>query len=110
MISLKKILNDSYNPNVYQVVGRLVVNTEERSLTEVLSDIRAISGITVVTTRNIEDDENSKSKRYVVTLSIKIDPAPFKPFNKQSFKNILLKIKKVPAVLGAKFTSNIKTV
>lgn len=105
MISLKKIL-ESTNPNVYKVQGKLAVNTEERSLTEVLSDIRAIPGITVVTTRNIEKGEETVSKRHVVTLSIKIDPAPFKPFSKYSFKDILVQIKKVPAVLTAKFISN----
>jgi hypothetical protein len=109
MISLKNIL-ESMNPNVYKVQGKLVVNTEERSLTDILSDIRAIPGITIVTTRNIEDDPDPKTKRHVVTLSLKIDPAPFKPFSKDSFKKILLQIKHVPSVLTAKFTSNPTTI
>jgi len=103
---MTNILKESTNPNIYKVEGRLIVNTEQRSISDVLSDVRAISGITVVTTRNVEETPDIKEKRHVVTLSIKIDPAPFKPFNKEVFKKILLDIKKVPAVLNAKFDKN----
>lgn len=103
MIKLSNIFKESLNPNVYQIQAKLVVNTEERPMSDVLSDIRAIQGITIV-------DVTSKggktvSPRHVVDLSLKIDPAPFSPFNKDEFKNILLSIKKIPAVLTAKFTS-----
>jgi len=104
MIKLTNILNDSFNPNVYQVEAKLIVNTEERSMSDVLSDIRAIKGVTIV---DIEaQDDKTTSPRHVVTIKVKIDPAPFKPFTKESFKQILLGVKQTPAVLTAQFTSS----
>jgi hypothetical protein len=105
MIKLLNILKESTNPSVYKVVGKLIINTKERSLSDILSDIRAIAGVTIVQTRNIEDDVDPRSKRHRVTLSIKMDPAPFKPFNRSSFRYILNQIKKIPSVLDAKFES-----
>jgi hypothetical protein len=105
MIKLLDLFKESTNPSVYKVTGKLIINTEERSLTDILSDLRAIAGVTIVQTRNIEDETDPKSKRHRVTLSIKMDPAPFKPFNRSSFKYILNQIKKVPSVLDAKFES-----
>lgn len=108
MIKLSNILNESLNPNVYLIEAKLVVNTKERPMSDVLSDIRAIQGVTIV---DVEvQDNKTTSVRHVANLKIKIDPSPFKPFNKNAFKKILLDIKHVPAVLAAQFTSSPTTV
>jgi hypothetical protein len=103
MIKLSNILKESLNPNVYIIEAKLVVNTKERSMSDVLSDIRAIQGVTIV---DVEaQDDKTTDVRHVTILKIKIDPSPFKPFNKEAFKKILIGIKQVPAVLAAQFTS-----
>jgi hypothetical protein len=108
MIKLSDILNESLNPNIYQIQAKLVVNTKDRPMSDVLSDIRAIQGVTIV---GVEaQDTKITSVRHVVTLNIKIDPSPFKPFSKETFKQILMGIKQIPAVLAAQFTSNPTTV
>lgn len=104
MIKLVDLFKESTNPNVYKVFGTLIVNTEARPLSHVLSDIRAIPGVTIVQTRNKPEERDQPiSKRHIQRLSIKMDPAPFRPFNLGAFKYILNQIKKVPAVVSAKF-------
>lgn len=104
MIKLLDLLNESYNPNIYQVECSVAITAGNRPIPEVLSDIRAISGITVVDT--IDSDYRTEEGRHLVKLSIKIDPSPFNPFDSKSYDKILSDIKKIPDVRGAKFISN----
>lgn len=104
MIKFLNILKESLNPNVYAIEAKLVVNTQERSMSDILSDIRAIQGVTIV---DVEaKDDKTTNVRHVTIIKMKIDPSPFKPFNREIFKKILINIKQIPAVLTAQFTSN----
>lgn len=103
MIKLTDILNESYNPNVYQIECRVVMGAGNRPIQDIISDIRAIPGVTVVDT--IESDYNTEEGRHVTDLSIKIDPSPFNPFDRSSYIKILNDIKKLPDVRGAKYIS-----
>lgn len=104
MIKLLDILNESYNPNIYQVNCKVVIGAGNRPITDIISDIRAIPGVTVVDT--IESDYKTTEGRHVIELSLKIDPSPFNPFNSASYDEILSNIKKLPDVRGAQFTTN----
>jgi hypothetical protein len=104
MIKLLDILNESYNPNIYQVNCKVVIEAGNRPITEIISDIRAIPGVTIVDT--IESDYKTTEGRHVIELSLKIDPSPFNPFNSASYDEILSNIKKLPDVRGAQFTTN----
>ena len=104
MIKLTDILNESYNPNVYQIECRVVMGAGNRPIQDIISDIRAIPGVTVVDT--IESDYNTDEGRHVTDLSIKVDPSPFNPFDRSSYIKILNDIKKLPDVRGAKFISS----
>jgi len=104
MIKLTDILNESYNPNVYQIECRVVMGAGNRPIQDIISDIRAIPGVTVVDT--IESDYNTDEGRHVTDLSIKIDPSPFNPFDRNSYIKILNDIKKLPDVRGAKYISS----
>lgn len=104
MIKLLDILNESYNPNIYQVECTVAITAGNRPIPEVLSDIRAVPGVTVVDT--IDSDYNTEEGRHLIKLSIKIDPSPFNPFDSSSYDKILSDIKKLPDIRGAKFTSN----
>jgi len=103
MIKLTDILNESYNPNVYQIECRVVMGAGNRPIQDIISDIRAIPGVTVVDT--IESDYNTDEGRHVTDLSIKVDPSPFNPFDRNSYIKILNDIKKLPDVRGAKYIS-----
>jgi len=74
-----------------------------RPIQDIISDIRAIPGVTVVDT--IESDYNTDEGRHVTDLSIKVDPSPFNPFDRNSYIKILNDIKKLPDVRGAKYIS-----
>ena len=104
MIKLLDILNESYNPNIYQVNCKVVIGAGNRPITDIISDIRAIPGVTIVDT--IESDYKTTEGRHVIELSLKIDPSPFNPFNSASYDEILSNIKKLPDIRGAQFTTN----
>ena len=104
MIKLLDILNESYNPNIYQINCKIVISAGNRNISDIISDIRAIPGITIVDT--IDSDYNTEEGRHTSELSLKIDPSPFNPFNSESYDEILSSIKKLPDVRGAKYTSN----
>jgi hypothetical protein len=108
----KKInaMKETFSPKIYQIEGRLMADTTQRSLADILSDIRAIVGITVVRVTNNRQPSAEKLKKYVVDISIKIDPAPFKNFSTETIKSIEDKVKAVPAVRRADFTDKTKLV
>jgi len=99
------ILGESYNPNIYQVMAKMVANTELRTMADIMSDLRAVPGITIVNIEDAGEHPNNKEPRHVVTLSIKIDPAPFKPFSAKTFEVIAKAIRKIPAVLSLQYIS-----
>jgi hypothetical protein len=103
VIKLLDILKESNNPNIYLIYVRMVVNSEERPMAEILSDIRAIPGVTIVDI--VDADDKTHDIRHVVDISLKIDPAPFNPFDSKSYSIILNDLKKIPAIYTAKYTS-----
>jgi hypothetical protein len=103
-------VKENLSPKIYQIEGRLMADTTQRSLADILSDIRAIVGITVVRVTNNRQPSAEKLKKYVVDISIKIDPAPFKNFSTETIKSIEGKVKAVPAVRRADFVDKTKLV
>ena len=108
MIKFIDIIRESTNPNIYLIYCRIVVNADARPMQEILSDIRAIPGVTIVDIVNA--DEETHGIRHVVDISIKVDPSPFNPFGSKSYSEILSNIKKIPSIYTAKFTSTPTTV
>ena len=51
---LQNVLSEVYQDK-FKISGRLVTNIKERSQTEILSDIRAIAGVTIDSTDEIQD-------------------------------------------------------
>jgi len=111
MIKLTDIVNESKNPHQYQVLGMLVTNTQKRKQGDILSDMRSIPGVTIVTPRDYHGgDTPIDNRRYTVELSVKIDPHPFPSFGKEQIKNILLQIKKVDGVISYKPNKIVKRI
>jgi hypothetical protein len=71
LVSEKK--NDS---TVFKFKGILSINLAERNKEEVLSDIRALTGITIVSTKPAQGEKISPSDTESI-LSIKVDPHPY---------------------------------
>lgn len=65
---------------LYEIDGILVIDTEAMFHKQVMSDIRAITGITIVKDYIYNPAGGSENRGYA-TLSIKIDPAPFENKN-----------------------------
>ena len=65
---------------LYEIDGILVIDTDTMFHKQVMSDIRAITGITIVKDYIYEPAGGSENRGYA-TLSIKIDPAPFENKN-----------------------------
>ena len=51
---IKSILSEVYQDK-FKIEGRLVTNIKERPQKEILSDIRAIAGVTIVSATEIQD-------------------------------------------------------
>ena len=84
-----------------------MVDDKKRNVQDILSDIRALPGITIV--RNIEMDQDATSRYFRSALEIKVDPYPYIKQNKFDGKTTLEAvangIKTVPGVIGFKQTA-----
>ena len=95
--------------NLYTLEGLLKTNTDTkqsgRPQKDILSDIRAIEGITIVSSKDYtlqSDISPIKNPNYYSLITIKIDPDPFKKtgFTEDNLKDIMNKIRQVKGVKG----------
>ena len=85
---------------VYKFKGLLSVNTNKRNKEEVLSDIRSLTGVTIVSTKPAEG-ENITPQTDESVLSIKVDPHPYigkGGFGKEDVKGIIGDIRRIDGV------------
>ena len=101
---LQNVLSEVYQDK-FRISGRLVTNIKERSQTEILSDIRAIAGVTIVSTDEIQDYSEQRRGRFLSVLNLKIDGFPYMKsgFSRDTIVNIADKIRKVPNVVSFKY-------
>lgn len=100
---IRQAINELREPSVIiKIEGKLISDTTDRTQGDILSDIRSISGVTIVSSVDITPDGNPFEKEfYPVLLKIKIDPHPFigkGGFNKEKLKQLVLDIKKIKGV------------
>lgn len=109
----KKLIRESYLneetvSTLFKLEGRLVTDTKERNQADIISDIRSISGVTIVSSKEIKNDQSVKDNNsYFSLLSVKIDPHPFigkGGFGKEQIKVIYDEIKRVTGVKAFKLT------
>ena len=95
--------------NLYTLEGLIKTNTDTkqsgRPQKDILSDIRAIEGITIVSSKDYtlqSDISPIKNPNYYSLITIKIDPDPFKKtgFTEDNLKDIMDKIRQVKGVKG----------
>lgn len=90
--SFRKFVNERdpsrSSSKVYQIDALLVIGKQhKRNKADILSDIRAIEGVTIVSVQDHEDRGNNNYS----DISIKIDTTPIQTY---SLPRILLKIKR----------------
>jgi hypothetical protein len=93
------ILNEKKGDStIYHIDGTLVFSNKNRNLEEILSDIRAVKGITIVKTTG---EKKLADNTYETTLKLKIDPYPFIPlggFKQEKVKELTNEIRKIDGV------------
>ena len=99
---LKQALTEKYQDQ-YKLKGRLITNIKNRPQKEILSDIRALAGITVVSTTEIEDYSEQNFDQFTTILNLKIDGYPFIKtggFSREKIVDIANTIRKIPDVVS----------
>lgn len=97
---LSKILNEEYIDK-FKVKGILITNTNTRPQQEILSDIRALTGVTIVSTVDLDQEYSQNNENLRVILNLKIDGYPFMRhggFSRDKIKDIISSVKRVEGV------------
>jgi hypothetical protein len=109
---LSKILFEKKSSStIYKFKGLLSVETRKRNKEEVLSDIRSLIGVTIVSTKPAQGDNITPNTEESV-LSIKVDPHPYigkGGFNKGKIEDTIEDIRKIDGVKYFKLIGNIET-
>lgn len=102
---ISKVLKEEY-VDKFKAKGILVTDTTSRPQQEILSDIRALTGITVVSTTEITDDYSQDNSNLKVILNLKFDGYPFIKsggFSRENINNAINQIKKIEGVKSVVF-------
>tara|TARA_R110000824_G_scaffold220913_1_gene408012 strand:- start:697 stop:1068 length:372 start_codon:yes stop_codon:yes gene_type:complete len=97
---LKRAINEDYQDK-YKMIGTLITDIKERPQKEIYSDIRAIPGITVISSEEPLAYSDQNLNKFKAILSVKVDGYPFITkggFSRDKMIEIAQEIKKVPAV------------
>jgi cell division protein FtsX len=97
---IRSILKEEYQDK-YKMVGTLITNLDERPQKEVYSDIRAIPGITVISSIEPIPYSEQNTSQFKTTLTVKVDGYPWIAkggFTKDKMLEIASQIRKVPGV------------
>jgi len=96
------ILEKKNVSNIYQLESLLVTDTSVRNQAEILSDIRSLPGVTIVSTDPLNPSQTVQNKDRVESkLYLKIDPHPFLGkggFGDEELDSIYSSIKKIKGV------------
>lgn len=102
---ISKVLKEDYIDK-FKAKGILVTDTTLRPQQEILSDIRALTGITVVSTTEITDDYSQDNSNLKVILNLKFDGYPFIKsggFSRDTINDVISKIRKIDGVKSVIF-------
>ncbi len=97
---LKKAIKEDYQDK-YKMVGTLITDIKQRPQKEIYSDIRAIPGITVISSKEPLEYSEQDLNRFKAILSVKVDGYPWITkggFSRDKMMEIAEDIRKVPGV------------
>jgi hypothetical protein len=94
----------------YNIEGTLLTNTEERPQKDILSDIRSLPGVTIVSSKDINPEDTAFSNpNYYTILKIKIDPHPFSSgFKDEDLQQLFTDIRAIKGVRNFKLTKSVE--
>jgi uncharacterized pyridoxal phosphate-containing UPF0001 family protein len=99
---LNKKLNEEYQDK-YKMVGMLISNIQQRPQKEIYSDIRAITGISVISSKEPVEYSQQDTAKFKSILTVKVDGYPWITkggFDKSKMEEIATQIRKVPGVIS----------
>jgi hypothetical protein len=97
---LSKTLNEEY-VDKYKVKGIIITDTTIRPQQEILSDIRSLTGVTIVSTVDLDGEYSQENDNLKVILNLKIDGYPFirhGGFSRKKIQDIINSVKRVEGV------------
>ena len=86
----------------FKMIGNLVTNLEIRPQKEILSDIRAITGVTIVSEKEVLPYNEQDKTKFKSVLTVKVDGYPFIKhggFSRDKMNDIAMNIRKVEGVV-----------
>jgi hypothetical protein len=99
---LKKTLNEEYQDK-FKMVGMLISNIQQRPQKEIYSDIRSITGISVISSKEPIDYSEQNTEKFQSILTVKVDGYPWITkggFDRSKMEEIASLIRKVPGVIA----------
>lgn len=109
MKTLKDLLDESSAiDRIYKMIG--VLSYKDRNISDILSDMRAIKGVTIISETPVPLTATSLKK---VVLNLKIDPFPFQAdgFDKATVDEYIIgQTNKIPGVVAFKSEKGIRLI
>jgi len=102
---LKRTLSEDYQDK-FKMVGTLVTNIEQRPQKEIYSDIRSITGVSVISSKEPLEYSEQDTTKFQSILTVKVDGYPFITkggFSRDKMTEIAAQIRKVPGVIAFNF-------
>jgi len=102
---LKRTLSEEYQDK-FKMVGTLVTNIESRPQKEIYSDIRSITGISVISSKEPLEYSEQDTTKFQSILTVKVDGYPFITkggFSRDKMAEIAAQVRKVPGVISFNF-------
>jgi ribosomal protein L6P/L9E len=99
---LKKKIHEDYQDK-FKMIGNLITNIEQRPQKEIYSDIRAITGIAVVSSKEPLEYNEQDTVRFRAVITVKVDGYPWITkggFDRSKMQEIAAQIRKVPGVVS----------
>jgi hypothetical protein len=98
---LKRTLSEEYQDK-FKMVGMLISNIQQRPQKEIYSDIRAITGISVISSKEPIEYSQQNTEKFQSILTVKVDGYPWITkggFDRSKMEGIASLIRKVPGVI-----------
>ena len=99
---LKRTLSEEYQDK-YKMVGMLISNIKQRPQKEIYSDIRSITGISVISSKEPIEYSQQNTEKFQSILTVKVDGYPWITkggFDRSKMEEIAALIIKVPGVIS----------
>ncbi len=99
---LKRTLSEEYQDK-FKMVGMLISNIKQRPQKEIYSDIRSITGISVISSKEPIEYSQQNTEKFQSILTVKVDGYPWITkggFDRSKMEEIAALIRKVPGVIS----------